>query len=109
MSQYFEVHPDNPQPRLLKQAGQSAPKSTPILEVNPEHALVKRLEGVADPASRLSQLSSWQLAQPRLSWPCRCMKRSRPLAMNHSPDEPLRKASTSRASRVPLRVSRDNE
>ncbi|HNN35295.1 MAG TPA: threonylcarbamoyl-AMP synthase, partial [Ottowia sp.] len=22
MSQYFEVHPDNPQPRLLKQAAQ---------------------------------------------------------------------------------------
>jgi molecular chaperone HtpG len=31
--------------RLLKQAGQSAPKSLPILEVNPEHALVKRLDG----------------------------------------------------------------
>jgi molecular chaperone HtpG len=29
--------------RLLKQAGQSAPKSMPILEVNPAHALVKRL------------------------------------------------------------------
>lgn len=33
--------------RLLKQAGQSAPESKPILEVNPEHALVKRLD--ADP------------------------------------------------------------
>ncbi|MFY9513702.1 MAG: molecular chaperone HtpG [Rubrivivax sp.] len=33
--------------RLLKQAGQSAPKSLPILEVNPEHALVKRLAGDA--------------------------------------------------------------
>ncbi|NRF66543.1 molecular chaperone HtpG [Aquincola sp. S2] len=31
--------------RMLKQAGQSAPKSQPILEVNPEHALVKRLAG----------------------------------------------------------------
>jgi molecular chaperone HtpG len=31
--------------RMLKQAGQSAPKSLPILEVNPAHALVKRLEG----------------------------------------------------------------
>src|SRR6195952_627082 len=31
--------------RLLKQAGQSAPKSLPTLEVNAEHALVKRLEG----------------------------------------------------------------
>jgi molecular chaperone HtpG len=30
--------------RLLKQAGQQAPKSLPILEVNPEHALVKRLD-----------------------------------------------------------------
>jgi molecular chaperone HtpG len=30
--------------RLLKQAGQSAPRSMPILEVNAEHALVKRLE-----------------------------------------------------------------
>ncbi|WP_428420169.1 molecular chaperone HtpG [Methylibium sp.] len=31
--------------RLLKQAGQSAPASLPILEVNTEHALVKRLDG----------------------------------------------------------------
>ncbi len=30
--------------RLLKQAGQQAPRSQPILEVNPAHALVKRLE-----------------------------------------------------------------
>lgn len=30
--------------RLLKQAGQQAPKTLPILEVNAEHALVKRLE-----------------------------------------------------------------
>ena len=30
--------------RLLKQAGQEAPVSKPILEVNAEHALVKRLE-----------------------------------------------------------------
>jgi molecular chaperone HtpG len=29
--------------RLLKQAGQDAPAAKPILEVNPEHALVKRL------------------------------------------------------------------
>jgi molecular chaperone HtpG len=33
--------------RLLKQAGQSAPKSMPILEVNPAHALVRRLESDA--------------------------------------------------------------
>ena len=30
--------------RLLKQSGQGAPKAEPILEINPEHALVKRLE-----------------------------------------------------------------
>ncbi|RQP26445.1 molecular chaperone HtpG [Piscinibacter terrae] len=33
--------------RLLKQAGQSAPSAKPILEVNAEHALVKRLDGSA--------------------------------------------------------------
>ena len=33
--------------RLLKQAGQDAPKSLPILEVNAEHALVKRLDSDA--------------------------------------------------------------
>ncbi|MFO1228225.1 molecular chaperone HtpG [Roseateles sp.] len=33
--------------RLLKQAGQAAPVSKPTLEINPEHALVKRLDGSA--------------------------------------------------------------
>jgi len=33
--------------RLLKQAGQTAPRAQPILEVNAEHALVKRLDGNA--------------------------------------------------------------
>jgi len=33
--------------RLLKQSGQSAPKTNPVLEVNAEHALVKRLENSA--------------------------------------------------------------
>ena len=33
--------------RMLKQAGQSAPKSQPILEVNPEHAMVKKLAALA--------------------------------------------------------------
>ena len=31
--------------RMLKQAGQEAPESRPVLEVNPEHALVKKLDG----------------------------------------------------------------
>jgi molecular chaperone HtpG len=30
--------------RLLKQSGQAAPKGMPILEVNPAHRLLKRLE-----------------------------------------------------------------
>jgi len=33
--------------RMLKQAGQAAPKAQPILEVNAEHALVKRLDASA--------------------------------------------------------------
>ena len=37
--------------RLLKQAGQSAPKSQPTLEVNPEHALVKKLAAVGEGAT----------------------------------------------------------
>ncbi|WP_199137794.1 molecular chaperone HtpG [Delftia sp. ASV31] len=31
--------------RLLKQAGQQAPDARPVLEVNPEHPLVKKLDG----------------------------------------------------------------
>lgn len=31
--------------RMLKQAGQQAPEVKPLLEVNPEHALVKKLDG----------------------------------------------------------------
>ena len=31
--------------RLLKQAGQQAPEAKPVLEVNPGHALVKKLDG----------------------------------------------------------------
>src|SRR5205085_2263095 len=35
--------------RLLKQAGHEVPASKPILEINPGHPLVKRLEAEADP------------------------------------------------------------
>ncbi|CAM3873890.1 molecular chaperone HtpG [Paracidovorax anthurii] len=31
--------------RLMKQAGQQAPEARPVLEVNPEHALVRKLDG----------------------------------------------------------------
>jgi len=40
--------------RLLKQAGQEAPISLPILEINPEHALVKKL----DTADRFDDLAN---------------------------------------------------
>ena len=33
--------------RMLKQAGQDVPESKPILEINPEHPLVKKLDGSA--------------------------------------------------------------
>ncbi|TXJ10154.1 MAG: molecular chaperone HtpG [Acinetobacter sp.] len=33
--------------RMLKQAGQAIPESKPILEINPEHPLVKKLDGSA--------------------------------------------------------------
>jgi molecular chaperone HtpG len=31
--------------RMLKAAGQKAPEVKPVLEVNPEHSLVKKLDG----------------------------------------------------------------
>jgi molecular chaperone HtpG len=41
-----EDHDLSPQlARMLKAAGQPVPESNPILEVNPEHALVKKLDG----------------------------------------------------------------
>ncbi|MCB2070916.1 MAG: molecular chaperone HtpG, partial [Ottowia sp.] len=33
--------------RMLKQAGQDVPQTRPVLEINPEHPLVKKLEGSA--------------------------------------------------------------
>ncbi len=36
--------------RILKAAGQNAPDTKPVLEVNPAHKLVKRLEAEADEA-----------------------------------------------------------
>ncbi len=42
--------------RLLKAAGQSLPQSRPILEINPEHPIVKRLRGEVD-AKRFSDWS----------------------------------------------------
>jgi molecular chaperone HtpG len=45
--------------RMLKQAGQAAPDVKPVLEINPEHALVKKLD-----ASSIS-----------MTWPTSCSTR----------------------------------
>jgi molecular chaperone HtpG len=42
--------------RLLKQAGQAAPSTKPILEINPEHALVKKLDS-AEGSERFDDLA----------------------------------------------------
>ena len=43
--------------RLMKQAGQPMPASKPILEINAEHALVKKLDGVAAEDSKFGDLA----------------------------------------------------
>jgi molecular chaperone HtpG len=42
--------------RLLKQAGQDAPKAKPILEINPQHALIQRLSSDGAPFDDLAQI-----------------------------------------------------
>ena len=43
--------------RLLKQAGQSAPNSQPVLEVNAEHALVQKLAALPEGAAQFDDLA----------------------------------------------------
>jgi molecular chaperone HtpG len=43
--------------RLLKQAGQSAPASQPVLEVNAEHALVQKLAAIPEGEARFDELA----------------------------------------------------
>ena len=43
--------------RLLKQAGQEAPRAQPVLEVNPGHALVQRLAATAEVDERFADLA----------------------------------------------------
>jgi molecular chaperone HtpG len=42
--------------RLLKQAGQDAPKAKPILEINPQHALIQRLQSDSAPFDDLAHI-----------------------------------------------------
>ena len=50
--------------RLLKAAGQKAPESKPILELNPKHALVQRLK---DEEAKLADWSQLLLEQAQLA------------------------------------------
>jgi len=52
--------------RLLEAAGQPLPESKPVLEVNPEHALVQRLEAEED-GERFADLARVLLDQARLA------------------------------------------
>jgi molecular chaperone HtpG len=62
-----EEHDMGPQmARLLKQAGHDVPQAKPILEINPSHPLVKRMETEAD-AERARDLGEILLDQARLA------------------------------------------
>jgi molecular chaperone HtpG len=52
--------------RLLREAGQEMPESKPTLEINPAHALVKRVEGEADEA-KARDLATLLLEQAEIS------------------------------------------
>jgi molecular chaperone HtpG len=52
--------------RLLKAAGHETPSSKPILEINPQHALVRRLEAESDDA-RATDLGMLLLEQAQLA------------------------------------------
>ncbi len=52
--------------RLLRAAGQEVPSNAPVLEINPEHALIKRLAGIEDDA-QATDLALIILDQARLA------------------------------------------
>jgi molecular chaperone HtpG len=52
--------------RLMQAMGQDAPKAKPILELNPDHALIKRLHALSDDA-KVQQWSDILLMQAMLS------------------------------------------
>jgi len=52
--------------RLLREAGQDMPESKPTLEINPQHALVKRVEAEADEA-KAKDLATLLLEQAEIS------------------------------------------
>ncbi|WP_028486165.1 molecular chaperone HtpG [Thiomicrorhabdus chilensis] len=52
--------------RMMEQMGQSIPKQKPVLELNPDHALVKKLDSLADDA-KLKEWSLFLLEQAQLA------------------------------------------
>jgi molecular chaperone HtpG len=52
--------------RLLRDAGQELPESKPTLEINPQHALVRRVETETDPA-RATDLALLLLEQAEIA------------------------------------------
>ncbi|MEW9573190.1 molecular chaperone HtpG [Rhodanobacter sp. Si-c] len=52
--------------RLLREAGQELPESKPTLEINPQHALLKRVEGEADEA-KAKDLATLLLEQAEIA------------------------------------------
>ncbi len=52
--------------RMMEQMGQSVPKQKPVLELNPEHPLVKKLEALEDDA-KLKEWSLFLLEQAQLA------------------------------------------
>ena len=52
--------------RMLKAAGQAVPKAVPILELNPDHAILKRVSDEQDDA-RFTQWSELLLNQALLA------------------------------------------
>ncbi len=52
--------------RMMEQMGQSVPKQKPVLELNPGHVLVKKLEGLED-ESKIKEWSLFLLEQAQLA------------------------------------------
>ncbi|KUJ71888.1 molecular chaperone HtpG [Thiomicrospira sp. WB1] len=52
--------------RMMEQMGQPVPKQKPVLELNPDHALVKKLEALDDEA-KLKEWSLFMLEQAQLA------------------------------------------
>ena len=52
--------------RMMEQMGQAIPKQNPVLELNPDHALVKKLDSIEDEA-KVKQWSLFLLEQAQLA------------------------------------------